>query len=604
MSGSSSSWSCYLCTFESLNIDSLHLHIDEDHRNLFIECESTADNTKIEESSSKQVKRKTQKKFSKTKSFNKVDAEKFPNALPIHKVSILSRRKSLRVLEKPVAGSVTSNTSVTKEDEPEKSNNQVSTPFQSVANKGLKSSNEGKNRKTPKTLLDVESIDNNLSKDESENESEISQTCAALDLNEFLQSINQNEVKNVSLLTSGTESEPILLDSDDKPDCTSITEENEVEILEFTNSVSSLKVFFEQSYRCALCSFKTHSQRGLKYHKKRSHSLEIKSQAEEEKQQNKIVDFFKMSPKEDNTMKKPTLSNYTLIKTEPLAKKKQNKLLQLFETSRLISSSKKTQTSKKLTKVDAKKGVATTLPSVQMKEIQCPYCPFKTTSNSSIYSHTLAQHKNKNKNKSKTTNIKILNVQNENEFPSGKYRESLIPKPKEHNDKSELKERNSNTYRKETLRPKSNENCRLGTKFKKVTKPISPAYYEHTCKKCNESFGTLRSLQLHEKSVHPPTEIRRYYRRIKNSKYLKYFGRQSSEGFNYHCSICPKQLSSNRSLHRHTDIVHSSFYNTIKKSNEILPTLKVQTKTKEVNVAEEMTQNDFLSLFGLMNKSS
>ena len=597
MSGSSLSWSCYLCTFESLNIDHLHLHIDEEHLNLFTDNESTAD-TKIEESFSKQVKIKTVQKFSKSKSTNKAETEKFPNYVPKQKVSILSRRKSLRgkVLEKPVAGSVTSKTSVTKEDEckPEKGN---------------KRSNKGKSKKTQKKLSNLKSTDNTLSKDKSETDSDLSQTCAALDLNEFLESINQNEIKIVSMPASGTESEPILLDSDEKPVCTSITEENEVEVLEFTNSVSSLKVFFEpfsnKSYRCTLCSFKTHSQRGLKYHKKRSHSLEIKSQAEEGKHQKKIVDSCKMSSKEDSTRKNLTMTHYNVVKTEPLAKKKPNEL-QLLDTSnpRLIPPSYKTRTSK----VDAKKGAAEKLASYQMKEIQCPYCPFKTTSNCIFDSHTKAQHKNKNRNRPKTSHIKILNVQNENQLPLGRNRESrlikpsLIPKPKVQNDKSKLIERNSNTCGKETSRPNSNEN--YGIKFPKVTKPIWPTVYEHACKECNESFGTLRSLQLHEKSVHPPTEIRRYYRRIKNSKYLKYFGRHSSEGLNYHCSICQKQLSSIKSLHRHTDIVHSSFYNSIKKSNEILPILKVPTKTNEVNVNEEMTQNNFLSLFGLMNKSS
>ena len=95
------SWSCYLCTFESLNIDHLQLHIDEEHLNLFTDNQSIADSqstadTKIEESFSKQVKIKTEQKFSKSKSIHKAETEKFPNYVPKQKESILSRRKSLR----------------------------------------------------------------------------------------------------------------------------------------------------------------------------------------------------------------------------------------------------------------------------------------------------------------------------------------------------------------------------------------------------------------------------------------------------------------------------------------------------------------------------
>ena len=430
-------------------------------------------------------------------------------------------------------------------------------------------------------------------------------TPVTMNINEVYGSICQQECEILSMLTM---SETIVLESDEEP---SIIGDDEVEFLEFTNSVSSLKdVFtplFDNSYKCEVCPFVTFSRRGLMNHKSRSHSLRNKSPAEDGKHQKKIVDYFNISPKVESSDKKPTMSNYTLLKTEPQVNTQLIELRNLYESMLVPSSAKRA-------KVDAKKaslrGVAKNLALLQMKGIQCQHCLFRSTTKALIDIHIEAQHKNKstvNVCTSETTGIKILKVHNENNSPLGKTKESVlikpsqIPRPKVDKEKLKLQKENFTNFQKETS-PKR-------PKFEKVTKPTSPTINKNVCKECTETFTSLRSLQFHLKNVHKPSEgrrgpTRRYYRNIKNDSYLKYFCQQSLEGVIYQCSICPKKLSSTKALNKHTDMIHSSFYNSTSQNTDILHQLKVPIIISECSVPEEMTQNDFLFLFSLMKKSS
>ena len=609
MSGSSSSsWTCYLCPFATSRINQLKVHIDKAHLNLTGESKSTADN-KIKESFIKKFLRKTPPKLSKTK-YVQLQAETLNlNAGPKQKGSTLPQIKSPRnkVLLKPAAPDIVQSQSSQEETlknltkiKVESKTVEVNKPISKGLNISIKDTNQ-----TQLKLFSLKPIPDILSKPQIENDSKPSPTPADMNINEVYGSICQKECEILSMLT---ETETIVIDSDEEePLVTTIIDDDEVEFLEFTNSVSSLKdVFtpsFNDTYKCAVCPFVTFSRRGLKNHKSRSHSLR-KSPAEDGKQQKKIVDFFKMSPKLESSDKNTTMSNGTLVNAEPKVNTQQTEI-QNLESS---------PSSTKRARMDAKKvgfrGLAKNLAILQMKGIQCQHCLFRAATKALIDIHIKAQHKNKsmvNLCTSETSGIKILKVHKENDSQLDKTKESILinpyqnPRPKVDTDKPKIQKENFTNFQKETS-PNS-------AKFQKVTKPQSPTVNKNVCKECTETFTSLRSLQFHLKNVHKPSEgrrgpSRRYYRKITNDSYLKYFCQQSLEGIIFQCSICPKQLSSTKALNRHIDMNHNSFYNSTIKDIDILHELEVPAIISECNVAEEMTQNDFLSLFSLVRKSS